>query len=215
MFQLKGLKAKNKGHTNFYECCDLTKKYYILKVTYSCSSYGFGYHIKNLHVIFSSSRCFEKGQLRKHMQSHEVHEGSQSEEGKLRIRRRDRTIFRKVRVRAEQKCDLCGKNFDDSETLRDHKLYVHENIKAHQCSTCPMTFGYLESLRKHERHEHGNFIGKKKFTSYKKIPNSEYYYCDFCDHKTKLQGNLQRHIESGEYIIYFLNNVVIWSDSSK
>ena len=27
IFQLKGLKPKNKGHTNFNECCDLTKKY--------------------------------------------------------------------------------------------------------------------------------------------------------------------------------------------
>ena len=24
--QLKGLKPKKKGHTNFYECCNLTKK---------------------------------------------------------------------------------------------------------------------------------------------------------------------------------------------
>ena len=24
IYQLKGLKPKNKGHTNFYECCDLT-----------------------------------------------------------------------------------------------------------------------------------------------------------------------------------------------
>ena len=28
IYQLKGLKPKNKGHTNFYECCDLTKKVY-------------------------------------------------------------------------------------------------------------------------------------------------------------------------------------------
>ena len=26
IFQLKGLKPKNKGHTSFYECCDLTEK---------------------------------------------------------------------------------------------------------------------------------------------------------------------------------------------
>ena len=26
IYWLKGLKLKNKGHTNFYECCDLTKK---------------------------------------------------------------------------------------------------------------------------------------------------------------------------------------------
>ena len=25
-FQLKGLKSKNKGHTNFYDCCDFDKK---------------------------------------------------------------------------------------------------------------------------------------------------------------------------------------------
>ena len=29
IFQLKGLKPENKGHTNFYECCDLTKKVYL------------------------------------------------------------------------------------------------------------------------------------------------------------------------------------------
>ena len=27
---MKGLKPKNKGHTNFYECCDLTKKVYLV-----------------------------------------------------------------------------------------------------------------------------------------------------------------------------------------
>ena len=29
LYQLKGLKPKNKGDTNFYECCDLTKKVYL------------------------------------------------------------------------------------------------------------------------------------------------------------------------------------------
>ena len=27
IYQLKGLKPKNKGHTKFYDCCDLTKKH--------------------------------------------------------------------------------------------------------------------------------------------------------------------------------------------
>ena len=27
---MKGLKPKNKGHTNFHECCDLTKKVYLV-----------------------------------------------------------------------------------------------------------------------------------------------------------------------------------------
>ena len=30
IYQIKGLKLKNKGHTNFYESCDLTKKVYLM-----------------------------------------------------------------------------------------------------------------------------------------------------------------------------------------
>ena len=30
IFQIKGLKLKTKGHMNFYECCDLTKKVYLV-----------------------------------------------------------------------------------------------------------------------------------------------------------------------------------------
>ena len=32
LFQLKGLRPKDKGHTNFYECCNLTKKVYLMYV---------------------------------------------------------------------------------------------------------------------------------------------------------------------------------------
>ena len=32
IYQIQGLKPKNKAHTNFYECCDLTKKVYLLQV---------------------------------------------------------------------------------------------------------------------------------------------------------------------------------------
>ena len=112
-------------------------------------------------------------------------------------------IPRVRRVREEQKCDFCGKIFDDTETLTDHKLYVHENIKSHQCSTCYMAFGYLESLRKHERHEHGKIIEKRKWSSLKKISNAEKYSCDFCDHTCRIKDNMKRHIESGEIIFLF------------
>ena len=34
-YQLKGLEFESKGHTNFYECCDLTKKVYLAaRLTY-------------------------------------------------------------------------------------------------------------------------------------------------------------------------------------
>ena len=43
--QLKGLKLKNKGHTNFYECCDLTNKVYLKYIgtsTYMSSHIFYG-----------------------------------------------------------------------------------------------------------------------------------------------------------------------------
>ena len=30
MYKLKGLKPKNKGSMNFYECCNLTEKVYLM-----------------------------------------------------------------------------------------------------------------------------------------------------------------------------------------
>ena len=45
IFQLKGLKPKNKGYTNFYECCDLTKKVYLKYVVTYVSNY---FKIKNM-----------------------------------------------------------------------------------------------------------------------------------------------------------------------
>ena len=35
MYQLKGLKSKNKDHTKFYECHDLTKKVYLINIYYT------------------------------------------------------------------------------------------------------------------------------------------------------------------------------------
>ena len=32
IYQLKGLEPKNKGCTTFYECCDLTKKVYLIYI---------------------------------------------------------------------------------------------------------------------------------------------------------------------------------------
>ena len=34
IYQLKGLKPKNKSRTNFYECCDLTEKVYLIYIVY-------------------------------------------------------------------------------------------------------------------------------------------------------------------------------------
>ena len=42
IYQLKGLKPKNKDHVNFYECCDLTKKVYLIYIhTYYLEEFAY------------------------------------------------------------------------------------------------------------------------------------------------------------------------------
>ena len=50
IYQLKGLKPKNKGHTNSYECCDLTKKlvYLLMDHLDQCNGLSVLYKCANL-----------------------------------------------------------------------------------------------------------------------------------------------------------------------
>ena len=38
IYWLKGLKPKNNSHTNFYECCDLMKKVYLMYILHTLTS---------------------------------------------------------------------------------------------------------------------------------------------------------------------------------
>ena len=51
IFQLKGLKPKDKGLTNFYECCDLTKKIYLIPILYSIGMYFESKSVKVSHPL--------------------------------------------------------------------------------------------------------------------------------------------------------------------
>ena len=51
IYQLKGLKPKNKGHMNFYEYCDLTKKVYLVLALWSaCLNAGCGYMLHSICI---------------------------------------------------------------------------------------------------------------------------------------------------------------------
>ena len=52
IFQLKSLKPKNKGPTNFYECCDLTKKVYLVDISPTISQN------ENLPAIARNARTY-------------------------------------------------------------------------------------------------------------------------------------------------------------
>ena len=52
IYHLKGLKPKNKGHMNFYECCYLTKKVYLMYM----------YNAQH-HLQFQIEECSSAGHI--------------------------------------------------------------------------------------------------------------------------------------------------------
>ena len=62
IFQLKGLKPKNKGHVNFYECCDLTKNVYLVD-----NVLAFHWKISSIthSEIWEECRCRESANVAK------------------------------------------------------------------------------------------------------------------------------------------------------
>ena len=50
IYQLKGLKPKNKCRTNFYECCDLTKKVFLMHIFLCAATQCVGEYRNFLHL---------------------------------------------------------------------------------------------------------------------------------------------------------------------
>ena len=49
------------------------------------------------------------------------------------------------------KCDKCGKEFSQSQSLKEHVLFVHEGIKNHVCDSCGKAFGTSSVLKHHQK----------------------------------------------------------------
>ena len=58
-FQLKGLKPKIKGHANFYECSDLTKKVYLTYIGCTIRTFGFPWLVNEHSTTTPSSNVMQ------------------------------------------------------------------------------------------------------------------------------------------------------------
>ena len=65
IYQLKGLKPKNIGHTNFYESCDLTKKVYLVN-TYTTPIYTNNNVIRQLNSLVAMHEMTQHRKISKH-----------------------------------------------------------------------------------------------------------------------------------------------------
>ena len=80
------------------------------------------------------------------------------------------------------KCECCGKEFSQKNTLNTHLKIVHKNEKDHKCDVCEKHFSQRE-LKKHLKIVH--FL--------EKLNN---YRCMSCEKKFGDNTSLKRHVKT-------------------
>ena len=61
--------------------------------------------------------------------------------------------MRKSFMMESNKCDECGYTFAEKDTLKKHKIAVHD-IKSYKCNECEYTFAQKATLSNHKRSAH-------------------------------------------------------------
>ena len=52
------------------------------------------------------------------------------------------------------KCNLCGKDFSQTSSLKQHVKSVHDKLKPYKCNKCGKSFSQLGNLKKHMDNRH-------------------------------------------------------------
>jgi hypothetical protein len=75
-------------------------------------------------------------------------------------------------------CELCGNAFNAHYTLKEHRAYVHSEVRKHNCSKCDKKFKAKNALIRHEQVH----------------SESRPFKCDLCNQEYKRQSHLRRHL---------------------
>lgn len=73
-------------------------------------------------------------------------------------------------------CNKCDKSYNQPQSLREHQLSVHQNVRSHACTQCEKCFCLKKQLKSHMQRIHG------------------LYNCVQCDAKFTKSLDLTRHI---------------------
>ena len=82
-------------------------------------------------------------------------------------------------------CENCDKTFTTSQSLRNHKLRQHENIKMFHCEACGISFKCRISYKRHMVYKHN--------TNNFQVEMKKLFKCEKCDKSFEFKTNLKRH----------------------
>ena len=118
-------------------------------------------HIDTIHKRIEKYKCKKCGQkfrisanLYKHYESHkEVADLICKDCGKAFKHRANLTRHKRIHSGKKQKCEVCGREFVQKDTLKTHLLLHSTGPKRFKCSVCNKDFHHKVSLKEHiERH---------------------------------------------------------------
>ena len=85
------------------------------------------------------------------------------------------------KTKVVQKCETCGKELSDKNSLKSHIEAIHLKGKSFECEMCQRTFSHKENLCRHVKEVH---------------KECEKFECDQCGATFTAKNNFQYHYES-------------------
>ena len=100
----------------------------------------------------------------------------------------------------KEACDICGKQFLNKQTLKEHRTLLHNEGSASgvnfHCSYCEKNYQAKKSLDRHMRENHSVAGTNKNLDYIQDLDTVAEVKCEYCEKSFKRNEYLKRHVNS-------------------